>query len=143
MMAKEQFLKVRKSLVLHENERNYPYVDTVGKISIGIGYNLSDRGLSDDWIDKQFQEDVEYFYKNLCEFSWFHLLNEDRQIILIDMAFMGWKRFLEFEKMIQALEERDYESAAHEMMASKWAEEVKDRAVKLSQGMRIGVYDVE
>jgi lysozyme len=143
MMTKEQFLKVKKSLILHEAERSYPYVDTVGKITIGIGYNLSDRGIDNDWIEKQFQEDVEYFYDQLCEFPWYHLLNEDRQIILIDMAFMGWKKFLEFDKMIHALEKNDYELAAQEMLNSKWAEEVKDRAVQLSYGMREGIYNVD
>lgn len=143
MMTKEQFLKVKKSLVLHEGWRDKPYVDSAGKITIGCGYNLSDRGIDGDWIDRQFKEDVEFFYKNLYEFPWFHLLNEDRQIVLVDMAFMGWKRFLGFEKMIDALERNDYELAAHEIMMSKWAEEVKDRAVQLSNGMKNGVYEIE
>ncbi len=142
MMTKEAFLRIKRSLVLHEGHENFPYIDSVGKISIGIGYNLSDRGLDNDWINNQFQQDVNFFYKNLCEFPWFHLLNEDRQIILIDMAFMGWKRFLGFEKMIDALERRDYEKAALEILNSKWADEVKDRAVQLAEGIRTGEYHV-
>lgn len=142
MMTKETFLRIKRSLILHEGHENYPYTDPLGKITIGIGYNLTDRGIDNDWINKQFQDDVIFFYKNLCEFPWFHLLNEDRQIVLIDMSFMGWKRFLEFEKMISALEKRDYQKAADEMINSKWAEEVKDRAIKLAEGMRTGEYYV-
>ncbi len=142
MMTKEQFLKVKKSLILHEGKRNHAYVDSVGKITIGIGFNLTDRGLDDEWIDNQFQSDVTYFYNNLCDFPWFHLLNEDRQIILIDMAFMGWKKFLGFKEMLTALADRNYERAALEMLDSKWAEEVKDRAVQLAEGMKTGVYNI-
>jgi GH24 family phage-related lysozyme (muramidase) len=32
----------------HEGRRAFPWYDSAGKISIGIGRNLSDRGLSDD-----------------------------------------------------------------------------------------------
>jgi lysozyme len=142
MMTKETFLKVKKSLIIHEGYENYPYTDQMGKITIGIGFNLSDRGIDNEWINKQFQEDVSYFYEQLCQFPWYHLLNEDRQIILVDMAFMGWKRFLEFEKMIEALDRRDYETAATEMIESKWAQEVGQRAIVLAKGMRSGVYHV-
>jgi lysozyme len=142
MMTQEQIIKLRKSLIAHEGLEHYPYVDSMGKITIGIGYNLSARGIDIEWINKQFNEDVSYFYKQLCEFPWYHLLNEDRQIVLIDMAFMGWKRFLEFETMLKALEKRDYDRAAREMLESRWASEVGDRAKQLAEGMRTGVYDV-
>jgi len=142
MMTKEVFLRVKKSLIIHEGLNHFPYLDSVGKVTIGIGYNLTDRGIDSEWINSQFNLDVQYFYNQLCEFPWYHLLNEDRQIILIDMAFMGWKRFLEFEKMIEALDRRDYETAANEMLESKWAEEVKGRAALLAEGIRTGVYNI-
>lgn len=144
-MTKEIFLKVKRSLIKHEGYCTYPSVESnepITKITIGIGYNLTDRGMGHEWIDKQFEQDVNYFYKQLCEFPWYHLLNEDRQVILIDMAFMGWKRFLEFKNMIAALEKRDYFLAASEMIHSKWADEVKERAIVLAHAMTTGVYDV-
>lgn len=142
MMTDEQLVKVKKSLVLHEGWRNFPYTDTLGNLTIGVGFNLSDRGLSDDWIQNQFFSDVNFFHKNLYEFPWYHLMSENRQVVLIDMAFMGWKKFLGFEKMIQALENLDYEAAAEEILNSDWAKEVKGRAIQLSEGMRTGVYNV-
>lgn len=142
MMTAQVLARVRQSLIKHEDYRNYPYVDSVDKITIGIGYNLTDRGIDNEWINKQFDSDVNYFYSNLCEFPWFHLLSDDRQIILIDMAFMGWKKFLGFGKMFEALLHRNYEGAAQEILNSKWAKEVKGRAVELADGMRTGVYHV-
>jgi lysozyme len=140
-MTPEMTAKLRQSLILHEKCNKFPYVDTVGKITIGIGYNLSDRGISDEWINTQFQQDITYFYNQLSEFLWFKDLNTDRQIVLIDMCFMGWKKFLQFKKMIAALEISDYKQAAFEMLNSKWSEQVKGRATSLAHGMLTGVYN--
>ena len=139
-MNQEMIGKLKKSLTLHEGRVNFPYTDTVGKLTIGIGYNLSDRGLDDEWIDNQFLKDINYFYSELKKFPWFEQLNTDRQIILIDMCFMGLKNFLKFGKMIEALEKKDYNKAANEMLNSRWAQQVKGRAINLANAMRIGVY---
>jgi lysozyme len=142
-MTDEMFAKLKRSLIAHEDYKKLPYVDTLGKITIGIGYNLSDRGLSDDWINNQFQEDVNYFYDQLTStFAWYQHLTTDRQIVLIDMAFIGWKKFLTFNKMLDALSRGDYTLASKEMLDSKWAEQVKSRATDLAHGMLTGVYQV-
>ena len=143
MISVQMYDKLRKSLVLHEGYKNFPYTDTVGKITIGIGYNLTDRGLDDDWINTQYLNDVNYFYDKFSStFVWFDHLNTDRQIILIDMAFMGWQRFLEFGKLIVALSTYDYLRAAHEMLNSKWAIQTRARAARLAEAMETGVYNL-
>ncbi len=142
MMTPDILAKLKRSLVEHEGHANFPYTDSLGKITIGIGYNLSDRGLPDEWVNLQYSQDVLYFYNQLDGFPWFKELNSDRQIILIDMAFMGWKKFLGFRRMIAALEAHDYNDAANEMLDSKWADQVKSRAIQLAEGMADGVYNV-
>lgn len=143
MMTTENLGKLKRSLVKHEGCEKFPYQDTVGKITIGIGYNLSDRGLPDEWINKQYEEDVSFFYQQLsANFPWFNQLNNDRQVVLIDMAFMGLKRFCGFKKMLDALQDHDYDQAADEMLASRWAEQAKGRAIELSNAMRTGAYTV-
>jgi lysozyme len=141
-MTPEMIQKLRRSIVQHEQYRVYPYVDTVGKITIGLGYNLSDRGIDDEWINTQYQKDINFFYNQLSKFDWYQQLIPDRQIILIDMAFMGWKKFITFNKMIKAIEQGDYKQAAFEMLNSKWAEQVKNRATVLAHGMLTGVYEI-
>jgi lysozyme len=141
IMTPEMTIKLRKSLVKHEGYNHFPYTDSLGKITIGIGYNLTDRGLSDKWISAQYQIDIEFFYSKLSTFSWFKDLNPDRQIVLIDMAFMGWRRFLEFKKMLDALAIHDYQTAADEMLHSDWARQVHSRAEELANGMLTGSYD--
>ena len=134
--------RIMRSLIHHEDKTNFPYFDTKNKITIGIGYNLSDRGLDDQWIYSQCQQDINFFYSQLSTFPWFHDLNDDRKIVLVDMCFMGWKKFLEFKKLIAALEQHDYVTAANEMLNSEWSKEVKTRAIDLSQGMLTGVYHI-
>jgi lysozyme len=142
-MTPEMSAKLKRSLVLHEGRANHPYVCTAGKITIGIGYNLTDRGLPDEWIDKQYLDDVDYFYSQLSTiFTWFPKLNQDRQIVLVDMCFMGFKKFCEFVDMIAALENHDYERGANEMLDSAWAKEVGVRAAVLATAMRKGIYEI-
>lgn len=141
-MTPEMSVKLRRSLIAHEGYSNHLYTDSVGKQTIGIGYNITDRGLPDDVINSQYQQDVSYFYQQLSTFTWFHNLNIDRQIVLVDMCFMGFKKFLSFKKMIQAIERGDYETAADEMLDSKWSEQVKSRAHDLAEGIRTGIYNI-
>jgi len=57
-MTPDMMLKLKQSLVKHESYSKFPYTDTMGKITIGIGYNLTDRGVTDDWITEQFNNDA-------------------------------------------------------------------------------------
>ena len=72
MLPLLQAQKLKTSITLHEKRTNYPYLDTAipPRITIGIGYNLSDRGIDDDWIDQKYNEDVNFFYKEINQFSW-------------------------------------------------------------------------
>jgi lysozyme len=142
MMTPEQLAKLKKSITLHEGYSKFPYTDTVGKITIGYGYNLTDRGLSDIVLNNLYLEDIQYFYNQLSQFDWYPQLTPDRQIALIDMAFMGWKKFLTFNKMIKALSQGDYEQAAFEMLHSKWAKQASTRAITLAHVILTGVYDL-
>jgi len=135
-------VKLRRSLIQHEGNSNAPYIDSLGNITIGIGYNLSARGLTDEWINTQYEQDVAFFHRQLSTFEWYEQLTLDRQIALIDMAFMGWKKFLTFKKMLRALLTHNYKQAAFEMLNSRWAEQVKGRAATLAQVMLTGVYNI-
>jgi lysozyme len=142
MMTAEMSSKLKKLLVKHEGCETFPYVDTVGKITIGIGYNLSDRGMSQEWINQQYEKDVNYFYDMLMkDYDWFKDLNEARQMVLVDMCFMGYKKFSSFKKMIAALASHDYMKAADEMLDSKWATQVHGRANELADIMVSGQID--
>lgn len=138
-MEPESLIKAKQLLINHEGYEKYPYVDTKGKLTIGIGYNISDRGMPDAWINQQCEEDINVHYNNLMnDFPWYKELNEARQIALVDMCFMGYKKFKEFHKMLAAFEVHDYNEAAYQMLNSDWAFQVKKRAVDLSNIIQTG-----
>lgn len=135
--------KLHTLLIKHEGCRNYPYIDTVGKTTIGIGRNLSDRGILPDEITLMFNNDVDYFYEKLNKtFPWFAKLNEDRQIALIDMCFMGFQKFLTFSKMIECLAKGDMKGAATQIINSKYDKEVGKRADDIAEIVSTGVLHV-
>ena len=139
-MSPESKQKLRQLLISHESYKQFPYTDTTGHLTIGIGRNLSDRGISTTEAMQLLDSDIHYFSMKLNHFlNFFHDLNDNRQIALIDMCFnLGVQGFLAFKNMILALEAHDYERAAQEMINSKWAEQVGDRATQLAQIIKTG-----
>ena len=129
----------------HEGFRAKPYTDTVGKLSIGYGRNLSDVGVSEEEALFLLLNDVTTAEHELYKsYKWTVLLDEPRRDVLINMMFnLGATKFGEFTRMLAALEARDFAMAATEMMDSQWATQVKGRANELAQMMITGQYPKE
>lgn len=134
-MTPENKLKLKNLLVQHESYRQFPYVDTTNNLTVGIGRNLTDRGISTTEALYLLDEDILYFSSKLHLYlKFFDQLNEARQIALIDMCFnVGVQGLLGFKEMINALEQQDYELAAKEMLESKWSQQVGERAHNLAK----------
>jgi lysozyme len=132
--------KLRELLVRHEGKRKLPYTDSVGKLTIGIGRNLTDNGLSDDEINYLFMNDVDTAMLALMKiFPDFSGWGETRQNALIDMMFnVGATRFLGFKKMIAAIKELNWAGAAREMRDSVWYHQVHARAEELASMVERG-----
>ena len=123
----------------YEGFSKLPYKCPTGHLTIGYGHNL-DNGISTATAEFILQEDlarVEQAVKNA--FPWWWKLDDARQFVLVDMAFnMGLAGLKGFQKMLTAAEQGDYQTAAKEMLASKWAVQVGHRAVELSKMMQKG-----
>jgi lysozyme len=117
-----------------------PYKDSKGILTIGIGHNL-EQGISKGAAYYLLHEDLEIVFADLSHrLPWWEKLDEVRQRILANMCFnMGIGRLMEFKKMLAALERGDYETAAMEMLDSKWKDDVHGRAIRLANEMRSGV----
>ena len=137
-MTPESKLKLKQLLVSHESYKQFPYVDLTGNITIAIGRNLTERGISTTEAFQLLDDDILYFTAKLNYYlHCFSSLSENRQIALIDMTFnVGVQGFLNFKEMIEALEKGDYNEAADQMLQSKWAEQVGERAVTLANIIR-------
>ena len=63
---------------------------------------------------------------------WWKDLDDDKQRVMANMAFnLGLPRLSKFKKFLKAMEEGDFKTAAVEMMDSKWATQVGNRAKRL------------
>jgi len=127
----------------HEGVKKLPYKCTSDKLTIGVGRNIEDNGLRDDEIELMLNNDLDEFRAVLSDriFIWDEL-NDVRQSVLIDMCFnLGWPRFSQFKKTIEAVERKDFTGASAEMLDSRWADQVGERALRLSRLMARGNWD--
>ena len=116
-----------------EGLRFKPYVDTVGKMTIGVGRNLTDVGLSDDEVSYLLGNDIKRTVSFLNGFSWYRRLDQNRADAIVNMCFnLGPGGFTKFTKLICALAASDFDTAASEMLNSTWAKQVGARAERLA-----------
>jgi lysozyme len=136
-LSKELFDQV----IRHEGKKNKPYLDTKGKLTIGVGRNLTDRGLSDDEIMFLLTNDLMDCAADLhMAFDWFESLDEVRTDVMLELCFnMGLTTLLEFEKMLAAMARKDYKTAAKELLDSQWRKDVgPTRSNVLANQLRTG-----
>lgn len=146
-------------LTKHEGIRYTAYSDTVGKKTIGIGFNLDSnqklaKQLFTKWkLDfdavyngtvKLTDEQVKELFKHSLAFAISvaesYIEDFDKQPdavkeVVINMAFNLGNKLHDFKKTKQFIETKQYKKAAKEMLNSKWAKQVKDRAKELSDKM--------
>ena len=126
----------RPVIARHEGCRLKPYVDTVGKITIGYGRNLTDRGITQGLAELWFDEDLGACLATLETYPWFGALTAVRQMVLIDLVFnVGPAGFAKFVRLRKALGAGDYHAAAAEILDSQLAPR---RRAELVQWMRTG-----
>jgi lysozyme len=138
-------------LTLHEGLRLHAYDDATGKtlnrgdtltgnLTIGIGRNLSGNGLTKREVTSLFKNDVQSARKKARRYKWFEALNEVRQSVILSLLFnMG--SIDSFKKMRAAISVKNYELASIELLDSRYAEQVGDRAIVLADYLRTGSWD--
>jgi len=122
MMNAEQLIQ---DLIRDEGLKTDLYQDAIGKWTIGVGRNLSDRGVSKGEAMFMLTNDIEIVMAELdARMLWWRGMPADVQRALANMAFnLGVPRLLKFEMMLAALKVGDYETAAEEALDSLWADQ--------------------
>ncbi len=134
--------ELRDHTIWAEAWRNFPYEDSVGLTSIGVGRNLEHNGLRDDEIELMLENDLQAAELDAYRLDFFADLDEVRQLVIRDMIFnMGLKRFQGFVNTIAALRAGDYKRAAVQMTDSKWYRQTGRRARRLVKAMASGVWE--
>lgn len=131
---------LRAQLELHEGRRLKPYHDAVGKVTIGIGRNLDDAGISDEEADVLLGNDIARCVRDLDRaLSWWRNLDDVRQRVLLDMCFnLGIAGLLGFHNTLASVQRGDWPAAKTGMLGSKWAGQVGKRARRLADMMETG-----
>jgi lysozyme len=134
--------KLIAQLTLDEGKRNKPYKDSVGKLTIGIGRNLDDIGVSDDEINFMLSNDIDKVAKQLDDMMpWWRSMNDARQNAFCNFVFnVGIGTAMTFKNSLALLQAGKYVDAADAMMQSKWASQVGNRAVRITSMLRRGEF---
>ncbi len=134
--------RLKARLSLDEARRKKPYRCSAGKLTIGVGRNLEDRGLLDDEIDLLLSNDIRDAIGDCRRLvRSFDQLSDVRQEVLVNMMFnLGYARLSGFKKFLDALSRSDWTEAANQMLDSKWADQVGNRADRLAKAMRTGAF---
>lgn len=117
-----------RQIIHHEGLRLMPYHCTAGKLTIGVGRNIEDRGISRDEALYMLENDLQECFADLSRvFIDFHGFGKARQYALVDLRLnLGPSRFRTFRRMIAAVNNNDWHQAAAELKDSLWWNQVQD-----------------
>ncbi|MET0105703.1 MAG: glycoside hydrolase family protein [Sedimenticola sp.] len=133
-------MSLTDQLIQHEGLRLKPYRDSVGKLTIGVGRNLDDRGITESEALILLENDIlTASYDLVAAFPFVLDMDNARYEVLVNMCFnMGITRLKGFKRMWRYLEVGNYTMAAYEMLDSRWAKQVGSRAEELAEIMEHG-----
>ena len=134
---------LREQLKIDEGVKYEIYKDHLGYPTFGIGHLITENDpehgkpdgtkISEDRVNEIFETDVVKFVSEAkILFPDLDDLPDVAQQVIVNMAFnMGRPRLSKFKNFIAGVNDRDWTRAAEEMMDSRWATQVGDRAIRL------------
>jgi len=130
--------KLIEQLKIHEGFRSNVYTCSGGKKTVGYGRNLQDIGISEEEAEMLLKNDIyEATNQLLNAFPFMATFSDVRISAMINFTFnVGIGTVRKFSNTIEYLKNEDWEAAADEMMDSKWAEQVGDRAIQITEQIR-------
>ena len=128
-------MTLREQLIRDEGLRLFPYRDSVGKLTIGVGRNLDDVGITAAEADVLLDHDItRATTAGLMRLPWASTLGDVRRAVLVNMAYnLGVGGLLGFRVALAAMERGDWPGAAAAMLDSRWARQVGARAKRLAE----------
>ena len=135
--------RLRQQLIKHEGIEYKLYTCTSLKTSIGVGRNIQDRGISHETAMQMLDEDIDICINELQQtLSYWNDLPSRVKEGLINLCFnMGISRLMAFKKTFGFLREGMYDKAASELLESRYANQVGQRAIDVANMIRDGAND--
>jgi lysozyme len=130
--------RIRTTLIKHEGIELKPYRCTSDKLTIGVGRNLDDNGISHETAMQMLTEDIDAAVEDLRRnLSWFDAAPVPVQEALVNLAFnMGMPNLMQFRKTLILLRDGAWDRAADELLDSRYATQVGYRAVEVADMIR-------
>ena len=136
--------KLREQLIIDEGQVNEIYNDHLGYPTFGIGHLVTERDeehglplgtpVTEERVKECFEKDLDIAVSE-CEAlfgdNWNNYPGELQEVLVNMMFNMGRGRLGGFKKFIAAINESDWNKASIEMMDSRWATQVGNRAIRL------------
>jgi lysozyme len=120
-------------LIADEGLELKPYRCTANKLTIGVGRNLEDTGISRNEAMYLLDNDIKRVEAGLMSSGTFNALDEPRKMALINMAFqLGVRGCFAFKKMWAALARQDWQASHDEALDSRWARQTPQRAQRIA-----------
>lgn len=125
-----------------EGCRLSPYTDSTGNLTIGVGRNLTGTGITAEEAEYLLGNDIYRAIAGIAKFlPWADTLDDARYGCLVNMTFnLGIGGLMNFEHFLAAMKDRDWPTAAKEMLDSKWAGQVGLRANRLAVQIETGIW---
>jgi len=118
------------------------YMDTEGFLTLGVGHRLRARPLSDAAVDQILRDDVAGITEELVGVHpWVARLSPARQGAFVNLAFnLGVNGLGTFKKLLSAAQREDWSTAGKELLDSKYARQVGDRAKRLARQLEMDAW---
>ena len=135
--------KLMEELIKDEGYKYEIYLDHLGYPTFGVGHLVLETDeehgqpvgtpVSEERIKECLSHDIDVVCSELdMKDPWWRNLSDNKQRVMSNMCFnLGHPRLSKFKKFLGAMQISDWETAAVEMLDSKWAGQVGDRAVRL------------
>tara|TARA_R100000365_G_C2719750_1_gene52645 strand:+ start:461 stop:907 length:447 start_codon:yes stop_codon:yes gene_type:complete len=132
-----------QELIMDEGFKYEVYEDHLGFPTLGVGHLITEKDeeygkpagtpISEERIHECLKQDIEIVCEELDRNeAWWRGLDDTRQRVMANMCFnLGYPRFSGFKRFLAAMGTSQWETAAEEMLDSKWATQVGARARRL------------
>jgi len=132
---------LKNQLKRHEGLMLHVYKCPAGKLTVGIGRNLEDKGITEEEALYLLDNDIQECRDRLKGLSWYRDLDDVRKCVIINMCFnLGYQGLLKFKNMIKYIKKKEYHKAVESMRQSKWCSQVGERAQDLMSQMLSGFF---
>jgi len=137
--------RLRQQLKRDEDTVLHAYQDHLGYWTIGTGRLIDKRkggGLSPEEADYLLDNDIKRVQAAVLKtLPWVENLGAARQAALFNMAFqMGPEGLFKFVTTLRLVQAGDFAGAARQMLRSKWAQQTPNRARRVAEQMKTGVW---